>query len=184
MSSPFMSLIVLLSHQIYSTALPQTCLLAIEAALDILSTPEGILRAQKTFSLTKTFILRLNELGISSEAPLLAQSRSVGSTMSDAYQAFPQYPHRFTVVQHPPIVPILCARPRELASHLIARGFLVRAIAYPTVPRGKERVRVCIHSHNEVDEVETLARCISEWYSIQTKSGPLKSSYGDEKAKL
>lgn len=67
-----------------------------------------------------------------------------------------------------PIVPVLTSRPRELAAHLVAHGFLVRPITYPTVPRGSERVRICIHAHNELNEVTGLARCIATWAASVT----------------
>lgn len=51
-----------------------------------------------------------------------------------------------------PIVPIVTARPLELSRHLIARGFLVRPVRYPTVPRDQERVRICLHAGNTFEQ--------------------------------
>lgn len=62
-----------------------------------------------------------------------------------------------------PIVPLLTRDPRALSAFLRTRGYLVRPITYPTVPRGEERVRVCLHAGNSVDEVDGLARAVSEW---------------------
>ncbi|RKO93247.1 hypothetical protein BDK51DRAFT_44796 [Blyttiomyces helicus] len=50
----------------------------------------------------------------------------------------------------------------HLATLLRARGFDVRPIRSPTVPRGTERVRVCIHTHNTEDEVVRLGAAIGE----------------------
>lgn len=60
-----------------------------------------------------------------------------------------------------PIVPVRSAAPRELAARLQQAGFLVRPVTYPTVPRGEERVRVCIHAHNTAKEVDALAMALS-----------------------
>ena len=41
-------------------------------------------------------------------------------------------------------------------------GFDVRAILSPTVPEGKERIRVCLHSFNSELEIENLLKNISK----------------------
>ncbi|SCV73355.1 BQ2448_7281 [Microbotryum intermedium] len=62
-----------------------------------------------------------------------------------------------------PIIPLLTASPRRLSVHLIEHGFLVRPICYPTVPKGMERVRVCLHASNTTQEVRDLAATIQKW---------------------
>ncbi|KAJ3284394.1 hypothetical protein HK104_009973 [Borealophlyctis nickersoniae] len=52
------------------------------------------------------------------------------------------------------------AQTSRLALLLRERGFDVRPIRSPTVPKGVERVRVCIHAHNTVEEVEELAKAV------------------------
>ncbi|HYE53217.1 MAG TPA: 8-amino-7-oxononanoate synthase [Chitinophagaceae bacterium] len=42
------------------------------------------------------------------------------------------------------------------AADLQQRGFDVRPIRYPTVPRGSERLRIVLHSFNTVEQVEQL----------------------------
>ena len=44
----------------------------------------------------------------------------------------------------------------EKITEIIAAGFAVRGIAPPTVPAGKERIRVCIHSHNTKAEIKAF----------------------------
>jgi len=39
----------------------------------------------------------------------------------------------------------------------------VRPITYPTVPKGMERVRVCLHAGNSEDDVEGLVEGVREW---------------------
>ncbi|WFD20636.1 8-amino-7-oxononanoate synthase [Malassezia caprae] len=60
-----------------------------------------------------------------------------------------------------PIVPVYSAQPLELAARVQRAGFLVRAVRYPTVPRGEERVRLCVHAHNTREEMEQLAAVLA-----------------------
>jgi 8-amino-7-oxononanoate synthase len=68
-----------------------------------------------------------------------------------------------------PIIPLLTSHPRSLAGYCQDRGFMVRPIVAPTVPRGKERVRVCLHARNTTAQVEGLAKAIEEWAQIRLK---------------
>lgn len=45
---------------------------------------------------------------------------------------------------------------RSLAAHLRRQGMDVRAIVSPTVPKGLERLRICLHAFNTEAEVERL----------------------------
>lgn len=38
-----------------------------------------------------------------------------------------------------------------------------RPITWPTVPKGKDRVRVCLHAGNTKDDVERLVNGIVKW---------------------
>lgn len=72
-------------------------------------------------------------------------------------------PPRPTVPPTSSIVPLLTARPRPLSEYLSELGFLVRPITYPTVPRGMERVRVCLHAANTLEQVVALADGVRRW---------------------
>lgn len=43
----------------------------------------------------------------------------------------------------------------------------MRPIVAPTVPKGSERVRICLHAGNTIGEVEGLVRAISTWVRVQ-----------------
>jgi 8-amino-7-oxononanoate synthase len=45
---------------------------------------------------------------------------------------------------------------RELAASLQASGLDVRAVLHPTVPKGKERLRIVLHSFNTTQELDKL----------------------------
>lgn len=138
---------------IYSTAIPHPTLLSIHSALDILVTPNGLLRATKTFALTKLLLDGVRKI--------LAQHPEC--QLSLPFQLSMTSKRQVGNVPISPIIPILSSDPRALASHLIQTGYLVRPICYPTVPKGAERVRICVHSHNETEDVLGLVKSIKEW---------------------
>ena len=50
---------------------------------------------------------------------------------------------------------------KNIALQLQESGFDVRPILYPTVPSGKERLRIVLHSFNTLNEVEQLVKILS-----------------------
>ncbi len=46
------------------------------------------------------------------------------------------------------------------AAELVALGFLVKAILSPTVPKGQERIRICLHSYNTQKEINALIEAL------------------------
>ncbi|RYE23365.1 MAG: 8-amino-7-oxononanoate synthase [Sphingobacteriaceae bacterium] len=57
---------------------------------------------------------------------------------------------------------------KKVAANLQTNGFDVRAILSPTVPAGKERLRICIHSFNTEEEVLNLSLAVSSQLSAIT----------------
>lgn len=51
---------------------------------------------------------------------------------------------------------------KRVAQHLQQHGFDVRAIVSPSVPVGKERLRVSLHLHNTMDEINGLTKQLNE----------------------
>lgn len=51
---------------------------------------------------------------------------------------------------------------RKLAQAIQKQGMDVRPIMSPTVPRGKERIRVCLHSYNTHKEIDKLLAVIAK----------------------
>lgn len=62
-----------------------------------------------------------------------------------------------------PIIAVLTVYPRPLSTFLFQRGMNARPITWPTVPKGKDRVRVCLHAGNTRTEVDRLVEAIMEW---------------------
>jgi 7-keto-8-aminopelargonate synthetase-like enzyme len=52
----------------------------------------------------------------------------------------------------------------QVAAYLQARKHFVRAIRPPTVPVGTDRLRVCIHAHNTVAQIDALVKDLREWW--------------------
>ncbi|MBT8183622.1 MAG: hypothetical protein KJN76_02180, partial [Eudoraea sp.] len=51
---------------------------------------------------------------------------------------------------------------KQLATALGNQGIDVRPIIYPTVPEGKERLRICLHSFNNKQEISTVLEALKE----------------------
>ena len=49
---------------------------------------------------------------------------------------------------------------KSVAAILQQRNFDVRPILYPTVPKGKERLRIVLHAFNSVEELSELFNCV------------------------
>lgn len=62
-----------------------------------------------------------------------------------------------------PIIPLMTCHPRPLSAYLLALGMNARPITWPTVPKGKDRVRVCLHAGNSKDEVDRLVHGAISW---------------------
>lgn len=59
---------------------------------------------------------------------------------------------------------------RALAGYLNSKGFNVKPICSPTVPIGQERVRICLHGHNTMEQVDGLASEIHAFFEIDSAS--------------
>ncbi|TKS57547.1 aminotransferase class I/II-fold pyridoxal phosphate-dependent enzyme [Mesohalobacter halotolerans] len=49
---------------------------------------------------------------------------------------------------------------KQLATTLQQKGFGVKAILHPTVPKGKERIRICLHSFNTEKEIINIIKTL------------------------
>ena len=55
---------------------------------------------------------------------------------------------------------------RRAATLLQQSGFDVRPIVYPTVPKGKERLRICLHVFNGDEEIISLAEALKQFARV------------------
>jgi len=53
-------------------------------------------------------------------------------------------------------------RVRAVADYLQKHNFDIRAILFPSVPRGKERLRICIHAFNREEDILEMVKCLND----------------------
>ena len=111
---------------IYATALP----------------PHNYLQIQKAYQLLPAANrTQLNEL-------IIYFRKAIGNSNNVSF-----------INSHSPIQGIVMGdnfKTKLLATHLFGKGFFVRPILSPTVPAGKERIRICLHSFNTANEIDNL----------------------------
>lgn len=77
---------------------------------------------------------------------------------------FQETPLRFSkLASHTPIQAVLVPgneAVKALATVLQEKGLDVRPILYPTVPKGKERLRIVLHAFNSEEELGLLLQCL------------------------
>lgn len=141
---------------IYTTAMAPACLAGIKVAYAFLATEQA-----------EALRVRLRELTAHAHALLLAVCARRGPA-----GRLPPLVRVEAAVPRSPIIALLSSRPRCLARYCQRRGFVVRPIVAPTVPVGRERVRMCLHAGNSREEVEGLARAVEAWaLSVETEEG-------------
>lgn len=119
---------------IYTTALPLHSLVSIQEAYRLLQkSEETIVALQGLINLFKT------EIGKNTAVQLIESSSPIQCVVVSGNDEV-----------------------KRMASELQKGGFDVRPILSPTVPKGKERLRICIHVFNSADEICRLVACINE----------------------
>jgi 8-amino-7-oxononanoate synthase len=58
------------------------------------------------------------------------------------------------------------AHSKTVATELQQKGFDVRPILSPTVPKGSERLRICLHTFNTQHEIEALAAALKSHHAL------------------
>ncbi|KAI1504478.1 pyridoxal phosphate-dependent transferase [Biscogniauxia marginata] len=133
---------------IYTTAMPLSCLANIKVAYDYLSSGQADALLHHLHNLVK-------------------HTHNLLAAVCFRHQTVPEI---LSVKYHPPrspIIPVFTSDPLSLAQHCQERGFTIRPIVAPTVPRGKERVRVCVHAGNTFAEVKALSRIVEDWVRMK-----------------
>ncbi|KAF8874003.1 pyridoxal phosphate-dependent transferase [Infundibulicybe gibba] len=142
---------------IYTTSLSYSNIIAADASFDMLQNGIAQSRATYLLALTEHFTQQLR--------PRLAD-------IPPSLLQLP--PHLSAPGPASPIIPILTAHPRPLSAYLLALGMNARPITWPTVPRGMDRVRVCLHAGNTRADVERLVDGMVRW-ACEVRDSP--SSY-------
>ena len=117
---------------IYSTALPLHSLCAIRSAYALLT------KSSKTIQKLNDLIGFFNEkIKIIDEKMIIPSNSAIHCIL---------YPGNGKV--------------KEIANYIQEKGFDVRPILHPTVTKGKERIRICLHAFNTEAEVNSLVNCL------------------------
>ncbi|KAB8297971.1 hypothetical protein EYC80_001748 [Monilinia laxa] len=98
--------------------------------------------------------------------------KSLLSQLPSSFYLKPQPQHLSAETENlnwTPIFSLETPEPRELATYCQKAGYNVRPIMSPTVKKGSERVRVCLHSGNTIKEVEGLVKCVRVWIGLMEK---------------
>lgn len=121
------------SHSfIYSTAIPPLNIIALNAAYDLLEqSQETILHLNKLLFFFKK---RIKDLPIPGIIPSESQIQCIVFTGNEQVKA--------------------------IAKIIQQKGFDVRPVLSPSVPEGKERLRICLHAFNTEEEVRSLTNAI------------------------
>lgn len=113
---------------IYTTALPLHSLVSIKCAYELLKKS-----SDKILIMNKLIILFNNIISSKSANGFLHTSSPIQSFIIEGNEQV-----------------------RSLASLIQKDGFDVRPILNPTVPKGKERIRICLHAFNTEDQITEL----------------------------
>ncbi|KAF8588243.1 PLP-dependent transferase [Ramaria rubella] len=139
---------------IYTTALSHASVISISCSFDIIEADIGTQLSAQLARLCAHFLFSLRRYLQNSPSDLLF---------------IPEVQHDPSINVLSPIIPLLTPYPRPLAAHLQNLGFLTRPITHPTVPKGMDRVRICLHAGNTLQEVNGLLTSIIAWVSARKR---------------
>ncbi|KAH6880192.1 pyridoxal phosphate-dependent transferase [Coprinopsis sp. MPI-PUGE-AT-0042] len=136
---------------IYTTSLSLSSVIAADASLTMLSDGTAAGPSTKLLDLTSLLLHCISSARISPH--LLSLPTHITSPPLAQRAADP-----------PPIIPLLTFRPCPLSAFLLSKhGINTRPVTWPTVPKGKDRVRICLHAGSTREEVDLLVRAVVEW---------------------
>ncbi|TCD63948.1 hypothetical protein EIP91_004758 [Steccherinum ochraceum] len=146
---------------IYTTSLSYANIVATDCSFDLLE--DGTTKALSAHLLRLSTLLTTTLTGLLNSHPhipthLLSLPPHLSSPPPASPTLSPSLAHLPT-----PIIAIMTSSPRPLSAHLRRKGMNARPITWPTVPKGKDRVRVCLHAGNTEEEVMRLAKEMVEW---------------------
>jgi 8-amino-7-oxononanoate synthase len=119
---------------IYSTASSLSSLMEVQAAYQLLQKGDFTLQAKQKVEAFQTLLTKYPQL------PFLRSSQSMIQALF--------VPGNFEV--------------RQMANRIQEAGFDLRPLVFPTVQKGKERIRICLHTFNTQEEMEGLLEVIGK----------------------
>jgi 8-amino-7-oxononanoate synthase len=119
---------------IYSTASSLSSLMEVQAGYQLLQKGDFTLQAKQKVEAFQTLLTKYPQL------PFLRSSQSMIQALF--------VPGNFEV--------------RQMANRIQEAGFDLRPLVFPTVQKGKERIRICLHTFNTQEEMEGLLEVIGK----------------------
>ncbi|KLO17384.1 PLP-dependent transferase [Schizopora paradoxa] len=147
---------------IYTTSLSAASVVAINCSFDLLEDGTSSKLAQSLEELINYTL----ELLRSCLEPFPRTLVSLPETLRSppVSRIYPNTKHLLS-----PIIPLMTSAPRPLSARLREKGLNARPITWPTVPKGMDRVRVCLHAGNTKEHVESLVHGIVEWATQESE---------------
>ena len=127
---------------IYTTALPHYTLLAIQEAYQLL-----IAQPERVAELNSKIDLFLSSLSKESKKHRILSDSAIQVVLVKGN-----------------------TRVKAFARYLQTRGMDVRPILSPTVPKGEERIRICLHHFNTAEEILKLAEGINDYIANEMEA--------------
>ncbi|KAF9536870.1 PLP-dependent transferase, partial [Agrocybe pediades] len=139
---------------IYTTSLSYANIVAADCSFDMLMDGTAQHLSNRLQGLSSYFCNTLN--------PLL-KAHNIPPTLVSLPTHLQQPSSSASASPPSPIIPVLTPHPRPLSAYLLALGMNARPITWPTVPKGKDRVRVCLHAGNTQEDLDKLIQGIISW---------------------
>ncbi|RPD54857.1 PLP-dependent transferase [Lentinus tigrinus ALCF2SS1-7] len=163
---------------IYTTAPPHAHVCSLHIAFDYLTGPEGSELRDRLRSLSRYF-----------EGVLQTALRHVPPDLLSLSER--KIPEDYPSEIFSPIFPLTSRSPKLLEEFLRPLGYAVTAIPYPTVPRGKEGIRVVMHAGNTEEELDEFVTRLLQWVTMmqaleehRKENGEMIAWQSQERAKL
>ncbi|KAI0090175.1 PLP-dependent transferase [Irpex rosettiformis] len=154
---------------IYTTALSYPQVISVDCSFDLLENGTAKKLSSHLLKTSSHFVTTLRTLLLTHHIPSHLLSFPPHLAYPPPKNPTPTLTPTFAYLATP-IVPVLTSQPRPLSAYLRKLGMNARPITWPTVPKGKDRIRVCLHASNTLEEVERLATAMVNWAEEQIRS--------------
>ncbi|KAI8981838.1 putative aminotransferase [Mycotypha africana] len=142
---------------IYSTFMPFSTLISIRCAYDLLEQGQTLHLQQHVKELVERFRKKI-ELPVGTLLPSVTPIQGIVLNGNEAV--------------------------RSLSKYLNENGCIVKPICSPTVPSGKERVRICLHGHNTTEDLDKLINHIHSYFRERSSISSLPKAVNKKMSKL
>ncbi|ESK85568.1 8-amino-7-oxononanoate synthase [Moniliophthora roreri MCA 2997] len=158
---------------IYTTTLPRLSVIAASCSFDMLEDGTAERQARQVLATSRRFVgtlsRALRDKGIRTETLMIAalpdESEEADlSAYSPIVALVTPLPMPPNFQRASPAIPPDASPAVDLSVHLRTRHNIVaHSISFPTIPKGKERVRICLNAKHTTDDIDRLVKGVVEW---------------------